>query len=189
MKVGVLALQGDFEEHMSSLHVHKVYAVEVRTTADLKQIDALILPGGESTTIAKLLKSTGLDKAIIQRVKEGMPVWGTCAGAILLAKKVVSPVELEVNLGLIDIAIERNAYGRQTESFQTLLKLPNGSQEVFFIRAPKILNGGKSVRSLSKYKDTSVMLSSGKVLVTTFHSELSSSNLVLEFFLGMISAK
>jgi 5'-phosphate synthase pdxT subunit len=185
MIVGVLALQGDFEEHIVSLENHKVKSKEIRTIAELKEVDALILPGGESTVIAKLMKSSGLDEAIISRVQDGMPVWGTCSGAILLANQVKSPVLLDTQLSLLDIDIERNAYGRQSDSFKTNLEVPGGSQKVYFIRAPKIHRKGKGIKVLSKYKTDPVMLRSKNVLVTTFHSELTESNRVLEYFLGM----
>lgn len=186
MTIGVLALQGDFMEHMNSLENHGVLGVEIRTITDLKQVDALILPGGESTTIAKLLKSTTLDSAIRKRIEEGMPVWGTCAGAILLAKNVDSPSPLDTSIGLMDVDIQRNAYGRQTESFQSPLDLPYGRQDVMFIRAPQILRKGRGVQVLAKYRDQEVMLRSQNILITTFHSELSEKNLVLEYFLQSI---
>lgn len=136
--IGVLSVQGDFKEHLESLYRYGVEGLEVRTKEDLKKVDALILPGGESTTIAKLLLSTGLDEEIRARSKKGMPVWGTCAGAILLAKSVISSVPLETTLGLIDIEAERNSYGRQAESFSTEIEFQGKKSEVFFIRAPRI---------------------------------------------------
>ncbi len=185
MTIGVLALQGDFKEHMTSLQSHGVLGKEVRNVSDLKEVHALIIPGGESTTIAKLLKSSGLDKAIIKRGESGMPIWGTCAGAILLAKSVKSPVPLETSLGLIDIEIERNAYGRQRDSFQTVLELPGGKEEVFFIRAPKVLKKGLTVKVLAQYKEEMVMLRQKNIIITTFHSELMHEDGVLEYFLDV----
>lgn len=183
MKIGVLALQGDFKEHLASLARYHVQGLEVRTPEDLKQVDALILPGGESTTMAKLMLSTGLDSAIRARVKAGMPVWGTCAGAILLAKKVHSQVPLDAHLSLIDIEIERNSYGRQTESFAVELTFGKQKINAFFIRAPRILSTGRWVEVLAKHKGDPVLVKTKKVLVSTFHTELSSPNPLLELFL------
>lgn len=182
--VGVLALQGDFREHLESLKRHKVKGLEVRTKDDLKKVDGLILPGGESTAIAKLLVSTGLDEAIVERAKKKMPVWGTCAGAILLAKSVLSPVPLAAQLKLIDVTIERNSYGRQTESFKSSLNLHHKPFDAYFIRAPRVTKVGKGVKVLAKYKGDPVLLHSGTVLISTFHSELDFPNLVLEHFLN-----
>ncbi|MDP2691905.1 MAG: pyridoxal 5'-phosphate synthase glutaminase subunit PdxT [bacterium] len=183
--VGVLSLQGDFTDHLRSLSQHKVQGVEVRTKANLARVDALILPGGESTVIAKLLVSTGLDKAIVQRAKEGMPIWGTCAGAILLAKEVISPVPLETTLSLVPVEIERNAYGRQSESFQTELKIGEELTSVFFIRAPKIVKVGRGVKVLAECKGDPVMVKFKNILITTFHSELGYPNKILEYFLSI----
>lgn len=184
MVIGILALQGDFREHLESLKRYKVKALEVRTKEDLKKVDGLILPGGESTAIAKQLVSTGLDEAICERVKKKMPVWGTCAGAILLAKNVVSPVPLSTQLRLIDVTIERNSYGRQTESFKASLSLHGKAFDGYFIRAPRITKVGKGVKVLMKWKGDPVLLQSGSVLISTFHSELRHPNLVLEYFLN-----
>jgi len=182
--VGVLALQGDFKEHLASLERHGVNGLEVRTKDDLRKVEALILPGGESTTISKLLVSTGLDEAIINRIKQGMPVWGTCAGAILLSKNVITPVPLETSLQLIDVEMERNSYGRQSESFIADLKLQEGeSFQASFIRAPRVTKVGRGVKVLMEYKKDPVLLRSRNVLISTFHSELFYPNRVLEFFL------
>ncbi len=196
MIIGVLALQGDFKEHLRSMTQHGVSGVEVRNPSDLEQVQALIMPGGESTTMAKLLVSSGLDKKIVQRAKEGMPIWGTCAGAILLAKHVISPVPLETNLGLMDITVERNSYGRQTESFQAeidfvdvpIRKFVNkdlGRPSVFFIRAPRITKVGKGVKVLATYKGDPVLVRQRNILASTFHSELIGVNDVLKYFVQM----
>lgn len=183
MKIGVLALQGDFHEHLSSLEKYQVKGVEVRNTKDLQEVDALIMPGGESTTISKLLVSTGLDQAIVERVKSGMPVWGTCAGAILLAKKVITNVPLETNLSLIDVEIERNSYGSQLDSFVASFELEGESCSAFFIRAPRITQVGKGVKVLLQYKKDPILVRTKNVLVSTFHPELSGDNPVLKYFL------
>lgn len=181
--IGVLALQGDFHEHLESLRKYKVEGQEVRTKEDLTKVDALILPGGESTTISKLLVSTGLDEAIIARVKAGMPVWGTCAGAILLAKKVITNVPLETNLSLIDLEIERNSYGSQLDSFVASFELEGEHCSAFFIRAPRITTVGKGVKVLLRSKKDPILVRSKSVLVSTFHPELSGANPVLKYFL------
>jgi|CXWL01.1.fsa_nt_gi 5'-phosphate synthase pdxT subunit len=187
MTIGVLALQGDFKEHLHSLQTYKVKAMEVRTAEDLKKVDALIMPGGESTTIAKLLVSTGLNKAIIQRSEAGMPIWGTCAGAILLSKKVLSAVALESNLGLIDVTIERNSYGRQAESFQTDITVEKKTGSAFFIRAPRILKVGRGVKIVATHDDEPIVLRQKNILISTCHTEMGHPNVVLEYFLEMIA--
>ena len=185
MFIGVLALQGDFKEHLRSLVEHGAQGLEVRTTEDLKKVDALILPGGESTTMAKLLLSTGLDKAIRVRVQKGMPIWGTCAGAILLAKNVISPLPLETRLGLLDMTIERNSYGRQAESFAKEIEFVESHRsEVFFIRSPRIIKIGRGIKVLARYKRDPVLVQKGHILASTFHSELGTHNHVLEMFLA-----
>jgi len=177
MTIGVLALQGDFHEHLESLQHYDVEGVQVRNKSDLAQVDALIMPGGESTTMSKLLLSTGLDKDIIRRAKGGMPIWGTCAGVILLAKN---------QLGLLDIAVERNSYGRQIDSFKADLSLNRGEIKAFFIRAPKITKLGRWEQVIIEYKGDPVMIQRKNILASTFHSELKYPNLVLEYFLKMI---
>jgi 5'-phosphate synthase pdxT subunit len=183
MTIGVLALQGDFKEHLRSLAEHGVQGMEIRSIADLQKVDALILPGGESTTMAKLLLSTGLDKAIRGRVQKGMPIWGTCAGAILLAKNVISPLPLETTLGLLDMTIERNSYGRQAESFIGEIQFVDSHgkafhdkashrSDVFFIRSPRIIKLGRGIKVLARYKRDPVLVQKAHILASTFHSEL-----------------
>jgi len=184
--IGVLSLQGDFKEHITSVRAHGHDACEVRTKAELKYCDALIIPGGESTTISKLLVSTGLDLAIVDFVRvQKKFVWGTCAGAILLAKNVLSSTPLETRLHLLNMTVERNAFGRQVESHQVTVKIGEKKSEVFFIRAPKIVEWGKNVEVLAEYKGMPVMVKSGRVLATTFHSEVFGENEVLRIFLDM----
>lgn len=183
MIVGVLALQGDFKEHLQSLERAGVRGVEIRDPKDLSRIDAIILPGGESTTMSKLLVSTGLDMALRKSIEEGMPTWGTCAGAILLAKRVESPTPLDTNIGLMDVTLLRNAYGRQTESAKVRLALPYGSSDVMFIRAPRVVRKGRGVSVLSEYKGDPVLLRQKHLLLSTFHNELSEDNQLLDYFL------
>lgn len=184
MFVGVLSLQGDFHEHLRSLAEHGAQGLEVRTIDDLKKVDALILPGGESTTMAKLLLSTGLDKAIKARAKKGMPIWGTCAGAILLAKNVISPVPLETTLGLLDITIERNSYGRQAESFKAKIRIKDTIHSVYFVRAPRIAKVGRGVKVLARHNRDPVLVQKGSILASTFHAELAEGNVILSLLLS-----
>lgn len=171
--VGVLALQGDVIEHVKMLQACGACPVEVRTAAALEMVDGLIIPGGESPTIGKLMGRTGLDAAIQRRVGEGMPVYGTCAGLILLAKE-ASGGEPPL-LGLMDIAVARNAYGRQQESFEAVLEVPAVDPRPFrvaFIRAPVITTMGPDVEVLATYDDHPVLVRQATLLAGTFHPEI-----------------
>lgn len=187
-KIGVLALQGDFPEHLASLKRHDVQGLEIRTLDDLSEVSALIIPGGESTVMAKLLSESGLDKEIIRRVREGMPIWGTCAGAIILSRKVLSNPPFSGNLGLVDVEIERNSYGRQTESFGTELQGQEVNEgkifSVLFIRSPRILAFGQKVQTLLMRQNSPVLLRQGKKLISMFHSEMKYPDPVLKYFLS-----
>ena len=186
-KVGVLALQGDFAEHMKSLESIGAEPTEVRLPGDLVDIDALIIPGGESTTIARLMDVFGLTKDIKGRVKEGMPVWGTCAGMIVLAKRLVE--DRPQPLGLMDIRVQRNAYGRQIDSFETEIPVPALGEKSFravFIRAPAIEEIGSAVETIACLEDGQVVAArEGNVLVTAFHPELTSDTRFHSYFLSM----
>lgn len=173
MVIGVLSLQGDFKEHIEALRNSGVEAIEVRSKADLETCGALVIPGGESTTIGKLLRLTGLDKEIITRFQAGdLKVWGTCAGAILCATEVESENPV-LNLGLGNYKISRNAYGNQLDSFETVSNF-NGQFEVecAFIRAPKLLEFDSSFKVLAKVNDEAVFIEKGNLLVSTCHPEL-----------------
>lgn len=175
--IGVLALQGDFAEHIATLRKLKIPCVEVRTVADIKKTAGLIMPGGESTTIGKLLRSTGLDVWLKTHVKKGYAVYGTCAGAILLSK-----------LKLIDITVKRNAYGRQLDSFDE----PIQSQQFpklrgIFIRAPKITAVGPGVQILAKHHGNPVLVQQGNILAGTFHPELTDQLTVHQCFVDIAS--
>jgi len=168
MKIGILAFQGDVLEHTQALKRLGAESCEVRSVHDLQRVDALIIPGGESTVITKFLQETGLDDAITRRHQnEQFPIFGTCAGAIVLAKG---------HLSLMDIVVERNAYGPQSESCTAdiTLALPEGEERVsgVFIRAPKIVSVGNSVEVLGRYQGDPVVCRQGNVLVSTFHPEL-----------------
>ena len=189
MKIGILALQGDFERHQVLITDLNVDSLQVRQPHDLEQCQGLIIPGGESTTLIKLLKETGLFQ-LIPKFGEKYPIFGTCAGLILLAKEVVNnPVE---SFGLIDVTVERNAYGRQINSFigGVDLELNGKAQELegVFIRAPKIVKIGEGVKILGKYYNEIVIVEKDKHLASTFHPELSDSRLIHQYFLSKVKS-
>jgi len=186
MKIGVLALQGDFREHINMLKKLEVETVEVRTKKDLEEIQGLIIPGGESTTIGKLLIKYSLDKSIIKKYKEGMAIYGTCAGAILLASEIIG--NEQPKLGLIDISVARNAYGRQIDSFETDLEIDgfNKNFHSIFIRAPIIRKIRNGVKILAKHKKEPVLLRNGRILISTFHPEMTDDTRIHEYFIKMI---
>jgi 5'-phosphate synthase pdxT subunit len=167
---GILALQGDFEAHRKAIERAGARAIEVRSAADLDSCDGLILPGGESTTMLKLLGEEGLLEPL-RRFGEHKPIYGTCAGAILLARAVTHPAQ--PSLDLIDIDVERNAYGRQIDS--RIARVPvngDGEFEAVFIRAPIIRRAGEGVRVVARYQGDPVWAEQGRHMVTTFHPEL-----------------
>lgn len=190
MKIGVLALQGSFKEHVDTLKKLGVLVVPVKSVEDLEGVKGLIMPGGESTTIGKLLKKTGLDEAIKDRLKEGMAVLGTCAGAILLAKNIAGKDQADT-LKLMDITIERNSYGPQIESFEMQLEfdLGRGTQgrlvPGIFIRAPRIIEVGNGVEILARNLTEIVAAREKNLLVTCFHPELTDDLAVHKYFLEM----
>lgn len=176
--IGVLALQGDFAEHIDILALIGAEALEVRTVEDLSRCNALILPGGESTVIMKLLSLSGLGEAIVQRVQSGMPVFGTCAGAILLS---------DSHLKLMDISVDRNAYGSQMQSFDADVSLKKiGAVHASFIRAPRITRTGTNVHILAEHENSVVCAEQGNMLVTTFHTEVTNEPALHEYFLRFI---
>jgi 5'-phosphate synthase pdxT subunit len=184
MNVGILALQGDVAEHASVIRACGAEAVEVRTPQDLLAADALIIPGGESTTIVMLMGRNGLHDAIRRRAHQGMSVLGTCAGAILLARDATGgrPQLLE----LMDITVARNAYGRQRESFEADLRITAISDEairVAFIRAPVIEAVGDGVEVLATYDGRPVLVSQGALLAATFHPEVVNQSALHDYFL------
>ena len=207
MNIGVLSFQGDFAEHLAVLRSLKMKAMEVRSVQDLNQVERLIIPGGESTVMAQFLEETGVGKEIVRRVKikssdttkpsapclaradhKNIPlfVYGTCAGAILLAKKATGK-NAPRTLGLIDITIDRNAYGTQLDSFEanlTIAGIPS-SVPVAFIRAPVITKVGKNVEVLASHRGKPVLMRQGKILAGTFHPEVRGERRIHELFLGM----
>lgn len=186
MRVGVLALHGDVAEHIAVLKKLGEKSVEVRTEDDLETVDRLIIPGGESTVMSRLLWMDGLAEAIIKRVKKGMPVYGTCAGAILLAERATGEHPPKT-LGLMDIIVDRNAYGTQIDSFETALKIDGISKPVpvAFIRAPVIARTGKDVEILAMHENKPVLVRQGKMLAGTFHPEVRGETAVHRMFLAL----
>ncbi len=175
MKIGVLALQGNFAAHCEALRAAGAIPVEVRTADDLREVDGLVLPGGESTTMLKLLDVENLFEPLVEFGRE-KPIFGTCAGAILLAKEVVHPVQR--SLGLMDLTVERNGYGRQIDSRISKIDVEGHPAEAVFIRAPIIRRVGPDVSVLASYQNNPVLASQGPHMVATFHPELSKTNLV-----------
>ncbi len=190
MTIGVLALQGDFARHRQALDRVGVPVVEVRMPGQLDQVAGLIMPGGESTTLLKLLDAWEFVPALEKFHAAGKPIFGTCAGLILLAREVQNPSQF--SLGFIDATVERNAYGRQRESFETTGAADLGGGPVplkmVFIRAPRILRLGPGVTPLARHRDDSVMARQGSVLVAAFHPELSDDPTVHEYFVQMVRA-
>lgn len=185
-KVGVLALQGAFIEHEQAFGSCGAQTLEVRTPTDLAQVDGLVIPGGESTTIGKLMQQYGLDEAIKERFAAGMPVWGTCAGMILLAREVADFQQF--SLELMDIRVKRNAFGRQVNSFEADLDIAGiGKTRGVFIRAPYVERTWGEARVLAKYQDKIVAVQQGnKLLSTAFHPELTEGGEIHRHFLSML---
>jgi len=188
--VGVLALQGDVVEHVAALERSGVRPVAVKRLDQLASIDGLIVPGGESTTVMRLLDRAGLAEPIVARVRAGMPLWGTCMGLIVAAREVIG-VE-QPSLDLIDVSVRRNAFGRQNESVEVALPIAVLGPEPFpaiFIRAPWIERAGPSVDVLAERDGHGVMVRQGNVLGTSFHPELSGDGRVHAYFLSMIQRR
>jgi len=188
-KVGVLAFQGDVSEHLGLLNNLQAEAIPLRSVEALLNVDGLIIPGGESTTVGLLLKQSGLDKAIQKRAKEGMPVWGTCMGAILLAKTLVANRVEQPVLGLIDISVRRNAFGRQKESFEAKIPIPTLKIDDFpavFIRAPWIETTGNGVEILADFQGKTVLAKERNILVSAFHPEIAKDGRLHQFFLNFV---
>jgi 5'-phosphate synthase pdxT subunit len=190
MKIGVLALQGAFIEHIKILQDLGVETVEVRLPADLVGLDGLIIPGGESTTIGKLAELYGLMEPL-RDFAARKPVWGTCAGMIFMAKDIGKDQPL---LGVMDVVVQRNAFGRQVDSFETLLDvdvLKNGSEQPFpavFIRAPRLVEAKGEAKVLATLADgTAVAAQEGQWLATSFHPELTGDNRFHQYFLKLVA--
>lgn len=194
MRVGVLALQGDFREHISALSHCKVEASEVRRVSELESVDALIIPGGESTTIVSLAKTFGLFEPIKIRISQGMPTYGSCAGMIMLADHIVAAKDGQETFGGIDITVRRNAFGRQVDSFESDISAPAISSapiRAIFIRAPWVEKVGKSVEVLASFEGSdgsshAVAVRQGHLLATAFHPEITDDYSVHKYFIEKV---
>lgn len=188
--VGLLALQGDFDAHRKALAERGVESVEIRVPSDLDGVAGLVLPGGESTTMLKLMEGTGLDSRLGDLIRGGLPVLATCAGVILVAREVRHPAQR--SLRLLDIVVERNAYGRQIDSAVVDLEVADGDDlgsttlEGVFIRAPRVTEVGEGVHVLARRGGDPVLLRQGRFLAATFHPELSPGSPVIDLFLRSI---
>ncbi|HXE72919.1 MAG TPA: pyridoxal 5'-phosphate synthase glutaminase subunit PdxT [Candidatus Nitrosotenuis sp.] len=188
MPLGVLALQGDVEEHLAALRASGAQAVEVRSAAELEGVEGLILPGGESTTIGKLMQRFGILEPLRARAAAGLPLWGTCAGMILLARHIERGLPDQPSLALMDIVVERNAFGRQVDSFETPIAIPALGPVPFpavFIRAPVAREAGPGVEVLARHRGRIVAARQGNLLATAFHPELTRDTRMHAYFLEM----
>ena len=185
MQVGVLALQGAFAAHSDCLTSIGVQSVEVRTPEQLSSVDALLMPGGESSTMSQLLESSGLFDPIAIRIKDGMPVFGTCAGMILLASEILDGRSDQRNFSAIDISVRRNAFGRQVDSFESTISTDVGDFQGVFIRAPRIERVGADVQVLGSIANEPVLVRQGNVLAASFHPELSNDARLHEYFVSI----
>lgn len=189
MRVGVLALQGDVAEHMRMLEACGTRAVEVRTPEELRAVEGLILPGGESTTIWRLLDRYRLVEPLRELVGQGLPLFATCAGMIVAARSVIGGHP--PGLGLLDITVERNAYGRQRESFETELGVPGVATtplKVAFIRAPVIVKVGAGVRVLAAYSGHPVLVRQEQILAASFHPEIRGDDRLHRYFVESLTS-
>ena len=188
-RVGVLSLQGDFREHLAALTALGAEGKEVRTPAELDLVDALIIPGGESTTIGKLAVRFGVMDPLRQRIEDGMPVYGTCAGMILLAREVTEGEQ--PLLGTLDVVVERNAFGRQNESFEAAVDftgVEGGPVEGVFIRAPWVESVGARAEVIAEHGGHIVAVRQGNAIATSFHPELTGDHRVHAMFVDMVRA-
>ncbi|MDE5562441.1 MAG: pyridoxal 5'-phosphate synthase glutaminase subunit PdxT [Clostridiales bacterium] len=188
MTIGVLALQGSVIEHLKMIKSvnKKIDAVPVKTIDELATVDGLIIPGGESTTLRRLMEEFNLYTPIRERIVAGMPVWGTCAGLILLANRIEGENPC---LSVLDIDVKRNGYGRHSDSFVGEGDFDGMYVNMVFIRAPYITRVGEGVEVLAECNDRPVAVRSGNVLATAFHPEMTRDNRIHKYFIGMIDAK
>ena len=190
MKVGVLALQGDVREHISSLLACDVEAIAVRRAQEIESIDALVLPGGESTTIAQLAEVFGIFDLIKNKINGGMPVYGSCAGMILLADQILDAKVGQKTFGGLDITVRRNAFGRQVDSFESDIAFSDGSDQAIravFIRAPWVEKIGATVEVLASVDSHPVAVRSKTALATSFHPELTGDNRIHRYFIEQVA--
>ena len=184
--IGVLALQGAFAAHAESLRRCGASTLEVRTPADLAEVDALVMPGGESSTMSQLLESSGLFDAVAARIAGGMAVSGTCAGMIRLASPLLDGRADQKCFGAIDISVRRNAYGRQVDSFEADIDTVEGSFHGVFIRAPRIERVGPGVETIGSLHGEPVLVRSGNVLAASFHPELAGDDRLHGYFVSVV---
>ncbi len=187
-RIGVLALQGAFAAHAAALQRLGVRADEVRVAGDLAECDALVMPGGESTTMSQLLETSQLFDPLAKRIADGMPVFGTCAGMILLSRHIADGRPDQRSFAALDIDVQRNAYGRQLDSFETEIAV-QGFDRAFhavFIRAPRISRIGSEIETLATYDGKPVLVRSNTVMAASFHPELADDDRVHQLFLNMV---
>jgi pyridoxal 5'-phosphate synthase pdxT subunit len=189
MQVGVLALQGAFAAHSDCLTSIGVQSIEVRNPEQLSSVDALLMPGGESSTMSQLLESSGLFDPISSRIADGMPVFGTCAGMILLASEILDGRSDQRSFSAIDISVRRNAFGRQVDSFEATINSSVGDFHGVFIRAPRIERVGDDVEILGSIDGEPVLVRQGNVLAASFHPELSNDARLHEYFVSITANK
>ncbi|MEE1810710.1 pyridoxal 5'-phosphate synthase glutaminase subunit PdxT [Streptomyces sp. BE133] len=189
--IGVLALQGDVREHLIALASADALARPVRRPEELAEVDGLVIPGGESTTMSKLASLFGMLEPLRERVRDGMPVYGTCAGMILLADKILDPRSGQETVGGIDMIVRRNAFGRQNESFEAAVEvagIDGGPVEGVFIRAPWVESVGAQAKVVAEHGGHIVAVRQGNVLATSFHPELTGDHRVHALFVDMVRA-
>ena len=190
MKVGVLAFQGDVREHVSSLIACGVDPITVRRSSEIDQIDALVLPGGESTTIAQLSEVFGIYDQLKSRIADGMPVYGSCAGMILLADEILDAKVGQKTFGGLNITVRRNAFGRQVDSFESDISFKDGSSDLMravFIRAPWVEKVGADVEVLATVDTHPVAVRSKTLLATSFHPELTADHRIHRYFIEEVA--
>jgi pyridoxal 5'-phosphate synthase pdxT subunit len=188
LKIGVLALQGDAREHLRALESAGATPVEVKTADQLGEVDALVVPGGESTTIGKLLDRFGLLEPLKERANDGMPLFGTCAGLILMANEIVGGQDAPHRLCVMDIGVRRNAYGRQVDSFESQLEVRglDGPFTAVFIRAPVIERVGEGVEVLATSDEVPVLVRQGSLVASSFHPEVTGDARLHEMFVEIV---
>ncbi|MEV4949528.1 pyridoxal 5'-phosphate synthase glutaminase subunit PdxT [Streptomyces sp. NPDC053755] len=189
--IGVLALQGDVREHLIALAAADAVARPVRRPEELAEVDGLVIPGGESTTISKLAELFGLTAPLRERIAAGLPVYGTCAGLIMLADKILDPRSGQETFGGIDMIVRRNAFGRQNESFEAGVEvrgIEDGPVEGVFIRAPWVESVGAQVEVLAEHDGHIVAVRQGRALATSFHPELTGDHRIHALFVDMVRA-
>ncbi|MEU8620356.1 pyridoxal 5'-phosphate synthase glutaminase subunit PdxT [Streptomyces sp. NPDC048623] len=189
--IGVLALQGDVREHLIALAAADAVARPVRRPEELAEVDGLVIPGGESTTISKLAVLFGLMEPLRERIAGGMPVYGTCAGLIMLADKILDPRSGQETFGGIDMIVRRNAFGRQNESFEAGVTVTGIDTPVegVFIRAPWVESVGAEVEVLAEHEGHIVAVRQGRAVATSFHPELTGDHRIHELFVDMVRAE